>query len=221
MVFNGDRVFVYQYKDRKDIHDFSDLTEIEVTAAVDNVKNIIATGNIILNGNYVYDENGNKETISGIVAYKKEGNILEKGKRKFYISYDIKKKGFNTILKEYNGEDLLELHACLRLDEHVEIKLLATNICFISQEEAEEFIDFLYIKHPKLYNRKISIEINGKTYLYEDYSVYVNGKYIDKNPKERLIQYACKYKNPIKEETYDFNKVFSMRLSGYDLVKTT
>jgi len=216
-IYNGDVVFVYEYKNRKNKNVFESLIEIEVENVVDNLGNKIASGYILSNGNYKLDANGNMEKANGIVVYKREKHILINGSEKLYISYEIKNNKPTRVLKKYNKTELFRLYACFKFDEHVKVKLPVTDVLFSSVEDAQTFINTLNVKYPRLYSDLFTLEINKQQIETKNYDVFVNGEKILINPKERLFRYVCKYKNPINNVPYDFQKIFSARFESYEL----
>lgn len=215
-IFRGDRVFVIEYKNRG-TESFGLLTEIEVDIVEDNRTNKIASGRTIKNGSFITNNLGAHERTSGIVVYKREHFLLKKDREEFYIGCNFSGKNYEKITKEYSGQSLFQIYVVTKLDEHVQVKFPLTDMFFESIEEVQAFIDKLNITHTQLFDDSIVFFMNKEKITINEYEVYVNGKYINEDAKERLFRYACKNKTSIGNEVYDFNKVFSLKIVNYEV----
>lgn len=101
-VFKNDIVYVYEYKNRNNIKNFNDLIKIIVTD-VQNGENIVS-GNNLRGNSYILNSNGIPDKTSGIVKYKKEGELLTNGKDKFFITCNSNR--FEYELKDYSNQKL-------------------------------------------------------------------------------------------------------------------
>lgn len=219
-IYKDDIVYIYEYKNRKEKNDFYNLIPIKVTESVDNKVNIIASG-INLDENYqeLKDDNGNFIKTSGIVEYKKEGNFLIKGNKKYYISYKKDKKGYLFNIERYEGTDLFSIYICLKLDDNFVIKTRLNYICFDRIEKIEDFLSLINISRIQLHETFIQLICNKQKWIYLSYEVYYKDNLISNDYKRKLFQYACSNKNDITGAKYDFNKVFSLKNVGYEICK--
>lgn len=217
-IYKNDIVYAYEYKNRNNIHQFDDLIKIKVDTVDNNGKTIIVSGETMIDENIVLNSNGVNDRSSAIVLYKKEDDLLLKRNKKYYISYIKNKKSFVRDVKEYDKNiKLMCLYVCLTINERAMAKLRITDICFSSVDEINEFVDMLKISHVELYDDKITMILNGDKKTFYNYEVYYDGKHITSNGKQRLFNYATKVKNPINETSYDYNKIFSMKVADFEV----
>lgn len=218
-IYAGDICYIYEYKDRNNIKDFSDLHKVRVDTVSSNGKDFIVSGEEMSGEYVVLNINDVPSRISGIVVYKKDGDLLIKKSKRYFLSFEKKSRGFKTVVKEASGP-LYCVYACLKVDDSTSVKLRLNDMCFESAEEIESFLELVNITHAQLYDNKVSYMLNKEVIETPSYEVYMGGKYISSGvAKEKLFQYACNSRNPINKGAYDFNKIFSMKLVGYEVSK--
>lgn len=216
-IFKGDIVFVYEYKNRNNIKCFKDLIEIEVTDISPIKEDIVVSGYTRKNGRIVINNNGVPEKTNGIVVYKKEGDILIKKNKKYFLSYKTSKNGYDLDIKEYHGGNLFQLYACMKVDNKSYVKVRLNEMCFDSVDKIEAFCSLIKLNHFELYQEYIKGKVNDEDLIYYDFEVYYDGNYISTDSKKRLFDYACKNKNSINETAYDFNKIFSLKQTCFEI----
>ena len=215
-IFKNDVVYAYEFKDRKEINSFQDLTKVTVERAdLHNVPPII-------NG-----KTDDGELFCGIVAYKKEGELLFKNNKKYFISFnkyrkrntlEKDKKGFTKEVREYKGGVLYGVYANFSLTKETSIKFRISEVSFENLEEIENFISLLFISRGELHGDYISFMLNAEEQVVKDYEVHLNNKQIHATDiKKQVFQHACSHKKPILATPYDFNKAFSLKLQEYEV----
>lgn len=218
-IYAGDICYIYEYKDRNNIKDFSDLHKVRVDTVSNNGKDFIVSGEEMSGERVVLNSNAVPSRISGIVVYKKDGDLLIKKSKRYFLSFEKKSRGFKTVVKEVSVA-LYCVYACFKVDDNASVKLRLNDMCFESSEEIESFLELVNITHAQLYDNKVSYMLNKEVIETQSYEVYMGGKYISSGvAKEKLFQYACNSRNPINKGAYDFNKIFSMKLVGYEVSK--
>lgn len=218
-IYTGDICYIYEYKDRNNIKDFSDLHKVRVDTVSNNGKDFIVSGEEMSGERVVLNSNAVPSRISGIVVYKKDGDLLIKKSKRYFLSFEKKSRGFKTVVKEVSVA-LYCVYACFKVDDNASVKLRLNDMCFESSEEIESFLELVNITHAQLYDNKVSYMLNKEVIETQSYEVYMGGKYISSGvAKEKLFQYACDSRNPINKGAYDFNKIFSMKLVGYEVSK--
>lgn len=218
-IYAGDICYIYEYKDRNNIKDFSDLHKVRVDTVSSNGKDFIVSGEEMSGEYVVLNSNDVPSRISGIVVYKKDGDFLIKKGKRYFLSFERKSKGFKAVAKEASGP-LYCVYACFKVDDNASVKLRLNDMCFESSEEIESFLELVNITHAQLYDNKVSYILNKYMIETPSYEVYIGDKYVSGGgAKEKLFKYACKSRNPINKGAYDFNKIFSMKLVGYEVSK--
>lgn len=212
-IFINDIVYIYEYKNRNNIQNFEDLTEIKVTDISPTGDNIVSGYNIE-NGHFVETSNGNYEKTAGIVVFKKEKNIITnvKNNKKYFITY-------NNEIKKYDEQDLFEIYIVTKLDNDVIIKFSLNNFCFDNMEDINNCINKIKLSHFELLDTHINFMLNKQKIECYQYEVYFKENIITTNNKEKLFNYACKNKNSINKTSFDFNKVFSLKFVEYEISK--
>lgn len=203
----GDICYVYEYKNRNKIKNFSDLIKIKVSE--------IAPDSNIVGG---YEINNPDIKTIGIVKYKQDGNLIIDGKNNFYISYEKNKKDYNLKLKKYENIQLYSLYFCFNMKE-LKIKFKFPDILFDSEDDLRNFLELLNYSHFEIDNERITFRCNNKEYFIYDYYVYYNDKLIINDYKNIVFKYICKVKNAINKTDYDFNKKFSLKLDTFEMIK--
>lgn len=208
MNYIGDICYIYEYKNRNNIKNFSDLIKIKVTDAAPE-DNIVSGYEI---------DNENVKSV-GIVKYRKINNlILDNRNNTFFISYKKNKKSFDLSLKEYKKEQLYSLFFCFKINE-LQLKFNFPDVLFDSEVNVMDFLDLLNYSHFEIDSEKITFICNNKEYIIKDFYVYFNGKLINKDYKKILFNYLCKTKNSINSTEYDFYKKFSLKLYTFEIIK--
>lgn len=218
-IYVGDICYIYEYKDRNNIRDFYDLHKVRVDTVSSNGKDFIVSGEEMSGESIVLNSNDVPSRVSGVVVYKKDGDFLIKKSKRYFLSFERNSKGFKAVVKEVT-RPLYCIYACFKVDDSASVKLRLNDMCFESSEEIESFLELVNITHAQLYDNKVSYILNKDMIETSSYEVYMGDKYISGGTaKEKLFKYACKSRNPINKGAYDFNKIFSMKLVGYEVSK--
>jgi hypothetical protein len=217
-ISKGDIVYIYEYKNRNDAKDFDSLIEVEVDTVAPNTN--IVSGFTLKNGNYIINQNGAKDKTNGIVLYKKDGEFLLKKNKRFFLTYEKVKNKYKSKIAEYEDTDLFCIYVCFSLDDTTCVKFRMDEMNFSDMDSLSKFCESIKISHCELYDDKIKVMISGEEKTYFSYEVYHNDSYIRENAKERIFKYACKKKNPINKTEYDYMKIFSLKLDGFEAVRT-
>lgn len=216
----GDSVYIYPYKIRNSIESFEELSLItveEIDRASHNGKDIIVSGFF-----EDVDEDGriyqNKET--GIVAYKCQGDLVITSDGLKYVSYYANKNRYSLCLKKIKDLRIFyRLVLTFSVAKDIVIKIRPyEKLLFSSVEDAERFLPFISINHCKLNSSCVSFELNDILNVFSDYSICFNNiEYKDAERRRELFEYCCKNRNSTNKTSYDFQKIFSLRFSDFEL----
>lgn len=215
----GDHVYVYQYRKRKKIEFFQDLDFIKVTEIVPKNKpsDPIMVGGIktICNKGILNDEN-----VVGFVDYIRHGDIIQTSEGDKFINYFIKNNEMILCLRKIKEEyEYCRLKAIFQLDKKIEIKISPYDLICFNEENLLNLIKFTKITHTRLHNGYISYFLNGEEIHINDFEIYINNKkYNGYDGVEQIFKWACENKNEINEANFNFQKIFSMKLTNFELV---
>jgi len=216
----GDYVFVYKYSDRKNIDGLDDLYKIkveEISPPGAHDKNIIVSGvfeTVNDDDQIIY------ERITGVVAYKGVGRLIETSAGIMYGNYYLEKKRPVQCLRRLKNEyEFFDLVADFAVTEKINIRvILNEDIIFPSIENAEQYIENIKITHAELHSGYLKFEVNGIINVFSNFEIVFNNKIYTSNEKLReLFEHCCSVRNSKNETRYNFNKVFSLKHTGYEL----
>lgn len=218
----GDTVYIYEYKDRKNISGFGDLIKVKVDMLLPKSK---TDRTIIVKGlfeNVDEDDHIFMDTMTGTVAYTTKGRFVETSEGIKYGSFYIDNKlniPIPCLRKLKDQAQFFDLYAVFSIDKDVQIRTLITDeIIFPSVEDAERYIDYLDIKHGELHNGYIKFFANEINTIFTDFDIIINGvKYSSQDKASFVFNRCCKNKNSLNTTQYDFNKYFSLKHISFEL----
>lgn len=218
-VFKGDIAYVYQYQKRKEIEFFSDLDKIQVSEIIPKAK---VTDTVMLEGFSINNKKGNieKDKILGILTYLREGDIIKTSEGDKIINFFIKENNPIPCLRKIKEEyEYCKLFAIFQLDKKIEIKICPYDLICLNQDNLCELIKLTKIQYPRLYNGYISYLLNGKEKNINIFDIYINNKkYENKEAIKEIFDWACNNKNSINDATYNFQKIFSLKLTNFEML---
>ena len=218
-IFQGDIVYIYQYQKRKEIEFFEDLNMVNVLDVVPRTKScepIMVSGfeKKCING--IIDEN----KILGIVQYVRDKDIIKTSEGNKIINYFVKDKKPILCLRKLKDEyDYCKLKAIFQLDKNLEIKVEPYDLICLNQDNLCDLIKLTKISHPRLHNGYISFLLNGEEVYINNFEIYINNKkYNNSDSIKEIFKWACENKNNINNATFDFQKIFSLKLTNYEMI---
>lgn len=219
-IFLGDVVYLYQYQKRKSVKTFNDLDKVTVTEVVPRYKQ---SDDIMVGGvKFSIDKGVEKdERIVGIVEYKRNGDLIETSEGNKFINYFIKDKKPVLCLKKIKSEyEYYDLYAVFQLDKGIEIKIKPYDLICYNQGNLIDLIKSTKIDHARFCNGYICFYLNGEELTFNEFDIFINNKKFNPdNRVKQLFDWACNNKNNINDAIYNFQKIFSMKLIGYESVE--
>lgn len=216
-----DTVYIYEYRQRKDIKGFSDLTKVTVDTVVTASKK---DKNIIVRGHFEnVDDDGRifNDVMTGIVAYKANGPFVETKEGLKYISYYISSQGFPEVClrKVKDHKDFYTLHATFGLTKELRVRAAAADgLLFNSVADAEDYIQYIDISNAELSNEYIRFDTNGVLNVFTNFDIIIGDhRFSSRDKLKEIFSFVCKQKNSKNNAQFDFNKVFSLRHLSFEL----
>lgn len=216
-VLPGDYAYVYQYQKRKEIKYFSDLDLILISGIAPG-----KPGDPIIVSGVKSTHCGtfeNNENITGILEYLKDGNKVKTNEGYKIINFFKNNKKPELCLRKIKDEyknTYCQLFAVFQLAKGIEIHSKPYEIICLDENNLCELVTLTKITSPRLNNGFISYEVNGVNIFDSDFEVWINGiNYTGQDRAQKIFEWSCKNKNDINDATFNFNKIFSMKLISY------
>lgn len=219
-VFKGDIAYIYQYQKRKEIEFFSDLNKIEVSEVIPKGK---MSDTVMLEGFCDICKKGKieKEKILGILEYLREGDTIKTSEGDKFINFFIKdNKPILCLRKPKEEYEYCKLFAIFQLDKKIEIKISPYDLICLNQENLCNLIKLTKIQYPRLNNGYVSYFLNEEEKNECLFDIYINNKkYENADGIKEIFNWACNNKNSINDVNYNFQKVFSLKLTNFEMIK--
>lgn len=214
-IFRGDTVYVYQYKDRNKISSINDLEKIVVEDISES-----GGGDFIASGTKSYlDSNGRiqEEKTSGIVCYVMSGNMVVTSEGEKIINYYVDDNKIKLCLRKPKEEyEYMVLNVLFQIDKKIELTVKPYDIICVNENNLKSLISLIKISHPRLHNGFVSFFLNDNEVVTRNVEVYINKThYIGNNGLGNVFDWAVENKNPLTDSPYKFQKIYSLKHTGY------
>lgn len=220
---DGDVVYFYEYKDRKNINEFNDLQKAVITKVIPGQAN---DGNPMVEVNVPFIENNRVKynTVVGFVVYKKQEDFVMTSEGLKYVSYYIKNNIVKLCLKKVKDTNALysKLFVVMNIGKLFNIKFNAfEDIIFFNDKEIEQLSTFISIKKGELYDGYIKCELSGDTKEIFNYEFWKGDCcYYTDSDKHDLFVYACTHFSSKNKTSFgqNYEKIFSLKHTGFEII---